>query len=122
MTFWLVLTANSITFGGLLFLLSAGFSLIFGLMRIPNLTPGSLFMLGAYVGATFVIGLLGFQLNFWLAAVLATLTVALLGGITERLLLRRLPGNHLAQVLVTLGLSFIAADFCRMTWGGDPLT
>ena len=46
MTFWLVLTVNSMTFGGLLFLLSAGFSLIFGLMRIPNLTHGSLFMLG----------------------------------------------------------------------------
>jgi branched-chain amino acid transport system permease protein len=122
MSFWLVLTVNSITFGGLLFLLSAGFSLIFGLMRIPNLTHGSLFMLGAYVGATFVIGLLGFKLNFWLAAVLAVLTVALLGGITERVLLRRLPGNQLAQVLVTLGLSFMAADFCLMMWGGDPLT
>ena len=47
MNFWLVLTVNSITFGGLLFLLSAGFSLIFGLMRIPNLTHGSLFMVGA---------------------------------------------------------------------------
>ena len=56
MNFWLVLTVNSVTFGGLLFLLSAGFSLIFGLMRIPNLTHGSLFMLGAYVGATFIIG------------------------------------------------------------------
>ena len=55
MSFWLVLAVNSITFGGLLFLLSAGFSLIFGLMRIPNLTHGSLFMLGAYVGATFVV-------------------------------------------------------------------
>ena len=73
MTFWLVLTVNSVTFGGLLFLLSAGFSLIFGLMRIPNLTHGSLFMLGAYFGATFVVGLLGCKLNFWLAAVLATL-------------------------------------------------
>ena len=80
MNFWLVLTVNSITFGGLLFLLSAGFSLIFGLMRIPNLTHGSLFMLGAYVGATFVVGLLGFELNFWLAAVLATLAVAALGA------------------------------------------
>ena len=48
--------------GGLLFLLSAGFSLIFGLMRIPNLTHGSLFMLGAYFGASFV--LLGFKLEF----------------------------------------------------------
>jgi len=121
MTFWLVLTVNSVTFGGLLFLLSAGFSLIFGLMRIPNLTHGSLFMLGAYVGATFVVGLLGFQLNFWLAAILATLAVAAFGALAERLLLRRLPGDQLAQVLVTLGLSFMAADFCLLVWGGDPL-
>ena len=122
MSFYLVLTVNSITFGGLLFLLSAGFSLIFGLMRIPNLTHGSLFMLGAYVGASFVVGLTGFKVNFWLAAVLATLAVAFLGGLIERLLLRRLPGNELAQVLVTLGLSFMAADFCLMVWGGDPLS
>ena len=121
MTFWLVLTVNSVTFGGLLFLLSAGFSLIFGLMRIPNLTHGSLFMLGAYFGATFIIGVLGVQLNFWLAAILATLVVAALGALTERLLLRKLPGDQLAQVLVTLGLSFMAADFCLMVWGGDPL-
>ena len=64
MTFWLVLTVNSITFGGLLFLLSAGFSLIFGLMRIPNLTHGSLFMLGAYFGATFIGGYLGASVQF----------------------------------------------------------
>jgi len=121
MTFWLVLTVNSITFGGLLFLLSAGFSLIFGLMRIPNLTHGSLFMLGAYFGATLVVGMLGLQLNFWLAAILATVAVAFLGALIERLLLRRLPGDALAQVLVTLGLSFIAADFCLMVWGGDPI-
>ena len=121
MNFWLVLTVNSITFGGLLFLLSAGFSLIFGLMRIPNLTHGSLFMLGAYVGATFVIGVFGYKFNFWIAAVLATLTVAAVGALAERLLLRQLPGDQLAQVLVTLGLSFMAADFCLMVWGGDPL-
>ena len=64
MTFWLLLTVNSVTFGGLLFLLSAGFSLIFGLMRIPNLTHGSMFMLGAYLGATFLSGALGFTLEF----------------------------------------------------------
>jgi branched-chain amino acid transport system permease protein len=122
MTFWLVLAVNSITFGGLLFLLSAGFSLIFGLMRIPNLTHGSLFMLGAYIGATFVIGIVGAKLNFWLAALLATISVAMLGALAERLLLRRLPGDQMAQVLVTLGLSFMAADFCLMVWGGDPLS
>jgi len=122
MTFWLVLAVNSVTFGGLLFLLSAGFSLIFGLMRIPNLTHGSLFMLGAYIGATFVIGILGAKVNFWLAALLATISVAMLGALAERLLLRRLPGDQMAQVLVTLGLSFMAADFCLMVWGGDPLS
>jgi branched-chain amino acid transport system permease protein len=79
-------------------------------------------MLGAYIGATFVIGILGVKMNFWLAAVLATLTVALLGALAERTLLRRLPGDQLAQVLVTLGLSFMAADFCLMVWGGDPLS
>src|SRR5690348_7947726 len=121
MTFWVVLTVNSVTFGGLLFLLSAGFSLIFGLMRIPNLTHGSLFMLGAYFGAALILGVMGVKLNFWLAAVLATGAVALIGALIERLLLRRLPGDALAQVLVTLGLSFIAADFCLMVWGGDPI-
>ena len=122
MNFWLVLTVNSITFGGLLFLLSAGFSLIFGLMRIPNLTHGSLFMVGAYIGATLVIGFLGTKFNFWVAAIVATLLVAALGALAERLLLRRMPGDQLAQVLVTLGLSFMAADLCLMIWGGDPIS
>jgi branched-chain amino acid transport system permease protein len=121
MTFWLVLAVNSVTFGGLLFLLSAGFSLIFGLMRIPNLTHGSLFMLGAYIGATFAGGMLGIVFNFWVAALLAALLVAVFGALAERFLLRQLPGQQLAQVLVTLGISFMAADFCLMIWGGDPI-
>jgi len=121
MTFWLLLTVNSITFGGLLFLLAAGFSLIFGLMRIPNLTHGSLFMLGAYFGATFVGGLLGTMFNFWVAALMSAALVALFGAVIERFLLRQLPGQQMAQVLVTLGISFIIADFCLMVWGGDPI-
>ncbi|AXK81359.1 branched-chain amino acid ABC transporter permease [Pseudolabrys taiwanensis] len=121
MNFWVSLTVNSITFGGLLFLLSAGFALIFGLMRIPNLTHGSLYMLGAYIGATFLVGFVSIKINFWAAAVLAALIVAAFGALIERLLLRRLPGDQLAQVLVTLGISFMVADFCLMVWGGDPL-
>src|SRR5271155_4700632 len=81
MTFWVLLTVNSVTFGGLLFLLSAGFSLIFGLMRIPNLTHGSMFMLGAYLGTTLLSGALGFTLNFWVAAILASVEVAILGAL-----------------------------------------
>jgi branched-chain amino acid transport system permease protein len=111
MTFWLLLTVNSVTFGGLLFLLSAGFSLIFGLMRIPNLTHGSMFMVGAYLGTTFLSGAMGFTVNFWLAATLAAVEVAILGAMMERLLLRRLAGQPLAQVLVTLGVSWGGAAF-----------
>jgi len=66
----LILAVNSITLGGLLFLLSSGFSLIFGLMRIPNLTHGSLFMLGAYVGATLAGASPFFHISipFWLSS------------------------------------------------------
>jgi len=118
MSLWVLLAINSVSFGGLLFLLSAGFSLIFGLMRIPNLTHGSFFMLGAYIGVT----LLGLGLDFWSAALLSALAIAAIGGAVERFLLRRLQGQELAQVLLTLGLSFMIADLCLMRWGGDPLS
>jgi len=117
MNLWFVLAINSITLGGLLFLLSAGFSLIFGLMKIPNLTHGSFFMLGAYLATS----LLARGFDLWTAAVAAGLLVAALGGVVERLILRRLPGAELAQVLVTLGLSFMIADACLMVWTGDPI-
>ena len=117
MSLWLLLAVNSITLGGLLFLLSAGFSLIFGLMRIPNLTHGSFFMLGAYLSTS----LIARGLDFWTAAIVSGLGVAVFGGIVERLVLRRLPGAELAQVLVTLGLSFMVADVCLMVWTGDPI-
>src|SRR6202162_2215036 len=103
MSLWLTLAVNSIALGGLLFLLAAGFSLIFGLMRIPNLAHGSFFMLGAY----FAVTLIRLGMGFWPAALLAGLGVALFGGIVERLILRRLAGAELAQGLATPGLSFV---------------
>jgi len=115
--FWVIQTLNSLALGGVLFLLSAGFSLIFGLMRIANLTHGALFMLGAYLGAT----ILKFVPNLWLAALAGGLAVALFGGLIERFILRKLAGNVLGQVPVTLGIAYIIADFCLVTWGGDPI-
>jgi branched-chain amino acid transport system permease protein len=117
MAIWSLLAVNSLSLGGLLFLLSAGFSLIFGLMRIPNLMHGSFFMLGAYIGAS----LMQRGYNFWLAALVATAAMVVVGGVIERFLLRRLAGQELAQVLLTLGLSFIVADLCLMIWTGDPI-
>ena len=119
MQFWIVQGLNSLALGGLLFLLASGFSLIFGLMRLANLTHGAFFMLGAYLGANILRSIEG--TNLWEAALIAGIAVALAGGVLERLVLRRLAGNPLGQVLVTLGLSFIIADACLMIWGGDPI-
>ncbi len=117
MQYWIIQTLNSLALGGLLFLLAAGFSLIFGLMRIANLMHGALYMLGAYVG----ISVLKVVPNLWLAAIIGGLLVAVFGGLIERFILRALAGNSLGQVLVTLGISFIIADLCLVVWGGDPI-
>ncbi len=117
MQFWIIQTLNSLALGGLLFLLSSGFSLIFGLMRIANLTHGALFMLGAYVG----VSILKVIPNLWVAALLGGLAVAAFGGLLERFILRKLAGNSLGQVLVTLGFAFMIADLCLIIWGGDPI-
>lgn len=117
MRFWLIQSLNGLALGGLLFLLSSGFTLIFGLMRVANLTHGTYFMLGAYVG----LSVLAAGHGFFAALLAAALAVALLGGIAERLLLRRLAGKTLAQVLVTLGLAFIIGDASLLIWSGDPM-
>ncbi|SCX72518.1 branched-chain amino acid ABC transporter permease [Variovorax sp. EL159] len=116
MTFWLLQALNSIAFGGVLFLLSVGLSLIFGLMRIPNLSHGALFMLGAYVGyATLSAGM-----PFWVAAIAGAVASGAVGAAMEFFLLRRLASNEKAQVLLTIGMTFIISDSIIGIWGGDP--
>ena len=119
MQFWIIQGLNSLSLGGLLFLLSSGFSLIFGLMRLANLTHGAFFMLGTYFAATAMRSYDG--LNIWVAALGAGIAVAAVGGLFERLVLTRLKANPLGQVLVTLGMSFIISDACLMFWGGDSI-
>jgi branched-chain amino acid transport system permease protein len=106
---------NSLAFAMLLFLLAAGFSLIYGVGRIANLAHGTFYMLGAYVGYT-VAQRTG---SFWLSLVVAPLLGGALGWLVERLLLRHLRGRELDQVLLTVGLAFILADVIRAIWGAD---
>src|ERR671931_116407 len=115
--FWIIQTLNSVAFGGLLFLLSSGFSLIFGLMRVPNLSHGAYFMLGAYVG----LSVLRAGHGFWTAVAAGAAAVAVLGAAIQRVFLRRLAGKNLAQVLVTLGIAFIIGDASLLIWSGDPM-
>ena len=119
MQFWIIQGLNSLSLGGLLFLLSSGFSLIFGLMRLANLTHGAFFMLGTYFGATAMRA--NPDPSIWTMAVWAGLAVAAIGGLFERLVLTRLKTNPLGQVLVTLGMSFIISDACLVLWGGDSI-
>jgi branched-chain amino acid transport system permease protein len=117
---------NSLSYASVLFLIAAGLSLIFGVMRIVNLAHGSLFAIGAYIGA-WLVGRsisLGVPVIWLLLAVpLAALAVALIGIAIEPLLLR--PFYRRAeeyQLLVTFGLLLILEDLMRLVWGGLPLT
>jgi branched-chain amino acid transport system permease protein len=117
---------NSLLYASVLFLIAAGLSLIFGVMRIVNLAHGSLYAVGAYVTA-WLVGrgiAMGVPLR-WLFLVLpvGALAVALIGIIIEPLLLR--PFYRRAeeyQLLVTFGLLLILEDLIRLVWGGTPLS
>lgn len=114
---FLLLLLNGISFGALLFLLSSGFTLIFGLMRIVNLAHGSFYLLGGYIGLT----LIQAGQSFWLALLAGALAIAALGLVIELGLLRRVRGQTMPEVLLTVGLSLIFADLALAEWGGDPI-
>src|SRR3954471_21637177 len=97
---------NGVAYGNLLFLMAAGFTLIFGVLRVINMAHGSFYLLGAYVAISTAESGGGF-----LAGVLAGAAVAaMLGVLAERFLLYRLQGDYLAQVFVTIGLFLIISD------------
>jgi branched-subunit amino acid ABC-type transport system permease component len=105
---------NGLSYGLLLFLLAAGLSLIFGMMDVINLSHGSFFMIGGFVG----IGLLGVTGNWWLALLGTVLVIAVLGLVVELSLLRPLyHRSHLDQILMTFGLALILEDGAEWIWG-----
>src|SRR5207245_5588119 len=114
--FWIIQTFNGLSYGALLFLLASGLSLIFGVMRVVNLAHGSYFMLGGYVGLS-VVWRTG---SYVLALAAGALVLAVVGMAMERLFLRRLPGQTLGQVLMTIGFALIFQDLALLIWGGDP--
>jgi len=118
MNFWLIQTLNGISFGMLLFLLAAGLSLIFGLMKVLNLTHGSFYLLGGYVGLT-ILHLSG---SFVLAVLVGSLAIAAIGVIMERFFLHRLHLQELPQALLTFGFLFIFSDLATVIWGTNPQT
>lgn len=107
---------NGLAYGNLLFLMAAGFTLIFGVLRVINMAHGSLYLLGAHVAIT--VAQSGF--GIWAAIAAGALVAAIVGAAAERLLLYRLQGDYLAQVLVTIGVFMIVGDLALLVWGGTP--
>lgn len=109
---------NALQFGLMLYLLSSGLTLVFGIMGLINLAHGSLYMLGGFLTVAFV----GWTGSFALALPLSLAATAVLGMLLEVSLLRRLyTRDHLSQVLATFGIILIANDAVRYAFGPNPL-
>jgi branched-chain amino acid transport system permease protein len=109
---------NGLQLGITLFLMSAGLTLVFGIMQVINLAHGSFYMIGAYVGAT-VTAVSG---SFLLGVGAALAAAGLTGMVVEMIVLRRLyKREHLDQVLATFGLIFFFNELTRIIWGKQPL-
>ena len=107
---------NGLTFAALLFLVASGFTLVFGVMRIVNLAHGALYLLGGAIGIS-VAAVTG---SWVLGVVAAGISVGLVGLFSERLLLHRVRGRELPEVLLTVGIALVIADLILAVFGGNP--
>jgi branched-chain amino acid transport system permease protein len=108
---------NGLVYGMLLFMLSSGLTLIFGMLGVLNLAQASFYMLGAYFAYT-----IGRGLGFWPALVIAPAIVGVLGALVERYGLRAVHKHgHLAELLFTFGLAYIIGEIVPLIWGRSPV-
>ncbi len=119
MTLFIEQCLNGLQFGLLLFLLAAGLTLVFGIMDLVNLAHGSLYMVGAYLAATFT----AWTGSFVLGVVLALAATLVVGMAVEVVVMRRLYGrDHLDHVLGTFGLILFFDELVRLIWGPEGLS
>lgn len=122
MSFLFIQFLTGLSSAAVLFLVSSGLSLIFGVTRILNFAHGSLYMLGAFISYSFMqyLGTEGF--GFWASLVLAALATGLIGGLIEIVILRRIyAAPELFQILATFALVLIVQDVCLKVWGPQDL-
>jgi branched-chain amino acid transport system permease protein len=113
MEFFIISALNGVSYGLLLFMLSAGFTLIFSMMGVLNFAHASFYMLGAYIGYS-----VAQRLGFWPALVVAPVALGLLGALFQRLCLRKVHKfGHVPELLVTFGLSYILLEVVQLIWG-----
>jgi branched-chain amino acid transport system permease protein len=112
------LALNGLATGMLIFLLAAGLTLIFGLMDVLNFAHGGLFAWGAYSGVwvytvtdSFMVGIIG-----------AIATGLVLGLVTEKFIIQPVYGNHVQQILITLGFMLVLSEMLKVVWGPNQLS
>ncbi|MCL5960754.1 MAG: branched-chain amino acid ABC transporter permease [Chloroflexi bacterium] len=104
----------------ILFIVSAGLSFVLGVLRVPNVAHGSLYMIGAFSAYTIATALGQNPAGFWLALLVAPLVVALVGLIVERGLLCHLyQREHLMLILFTFAIGLVLNDVVKLAWGAD---
>jgi branched-chain amino acid transport system permease protein len=113
MEFFTTSLLNGISYGLLLFMLSSGLTLIFSMMGVLNFAHASFYMLGAYFAYTTTL-----FVGFWPSLVIAPLLTGVVGALFERFCLRRVHRfGHVAELLITFGLSFVILELVQLTWG-----
>jgi branched-chain amino acid transport system permease protein len=108
---------HGLAYAGLLFLVSAGLTLVFGMMNVLNFAHAAMYMLGAYFSFT----LLRATGQFWLCLLVCPLLLFIIGALVERFLLRRVHAyGHLHELLLTFGLAYIITELVKWIWGNFP--
>jgi len=104
----------------ILFIVTSGLSFVLGVLRVPNIAHGSLYMIGAFAAHSIATALGGGPLAFWLALILAPLIVAAISLVAERALFCHLyEREHLMLLLFTFALMLIFGDLVKIVWGAD---
>ncbi len=111
-------TLNGLTLAGIIFLVSSGFTLVFGVMRVTNLSHGAVYLVGGYIGYSVI----NATHNFAAGLAAGALSMAVLGYLLERTLISWLGRSEMAELLATLGLIYVLDDLSLAIWGGSPVT
>lgn len=128
---WVTLTFAGVAMGMMIFLMASGLTLVFGLMDVLNFGHGAFIAVGAYIAASVLLHLSGYTQvdSLWsnlaitaLATLAAIIVTAVLGVIFERLLIRPVYGQHLKQILITMGGFIVAEQGLHAIFGPAPLS
>lgn len=127
---WLTLTVAGLAMGMMLFIMASGLTLVFGLMDVLNFAHGAFITVGAYAATLVLLPMRGWleAESIWqnltvlaMSIALAMAVTALLGSVCEKLLIRAVMGQHLKQILITMGAMIVCEQIVGVIWGAEQI-